>query len=633
MSTNKSSVRRSLIVSATALVLTVAMLIGTTFAWFTDSVSSGKNTIKSGNLDVVLQHWTGTAWEEVDANTSLFTDVENGTDNLWEPGHTEVAYLKVSNNGSLALKYKLALNIVDNILGKSVNDGNPKIDLTQYLRAGIVEVNGETAPYADRKAAQAAAGSASLTNILRTGTLDEKGDTSYFAIVVYMPESIGNEANYLTSNATRDVTLSDGTSVTLSENQPFINMGVTLVATQAEKESDTFGTDYDKSADGTPDNKDAWNNNVSITNTIAADEENVLSSDDEGIKITVPANSTTASALTLTKVKTDVNDNITISDGNTAESFEISLKDQDGKAVTAANGSYFTIELQLEPGNTVQNFYHKETRLTKANAITAVDQFIYDSATGILTFSTDDFSPFTVEWLFNGGNGTKSNPYLIATGDQAVEMNNAKGYFKLVNDVVVTDEIYLSGKNFYFDLNGHSVTLEYAATAKPNNGSVLYIGGKGGHLTITDSSDAQTGAVYGSDKTYTNKVTSAVRAGNYGKLDIYGGNFYGRSEGTSCIFVYTSMSSGSKATVHIYGGTFRTATPSGSTYYVLNHQDNATAGCTITVHGGSFYNYNPGVTVVDPVTAKTGTIALAAGATTTESTVGTDTIYTVTSAS
>ena len=124
-------------------------------------------------------------------------------------------------------------------------------------------------------------------------------------------------------------------------------MGVTLVATQAEKESDTFGTDYDKSADGTPDNKDAWNNNVSITNTIAADEENVLSSDDEGIKITVPANSTTASALTLTKVKTDVNDNITISDGNTAESFEISLKDQDGKAVTAANGSYFTIELQL----------------------------------------------------------------------------------------------------------------------------------------------------------------------------------------------------------------------------------------------------------------------------------------------
>ena len=251
MSTNKSSVRRSLIVSATALVLTVAMLIGTTFAWFTDSVSSGKNTIKSGNLDVVLQHWTGTAWEEVDANTSLFTDVENGTDNLWEPGHTEVAYLKVSNNGSLALKYKLALNIVDNILGKSVNDGNPAIDLTQYLRAGIVEVNGETAPYADRKAAQAAAGSASLTNILRTGTLDEKGgttDTSYFAIVVYMPESIGNEANYLTSNATRNVTLSDGTSVTLSENQPFINMGVNLVATQDTVENDSFGNTYDENA-------------------------------------------------------------------------------------------------------------------------------------------------------------------------------------------------------------------------------------------------------------------------------------------------------------------------------------------------------------------------------------------------
>ena len=75
---------------------------------------------------------------------------------------------------------------------------------------------------------------------------------------------------------------------------------------------------------------------------------------------------------------------------------------------------------------------------------------------------------------------------------------------------------------------------------------MFYIGGKKGNLTINDSSEGQTGAVYGSDKTYTNKVTSAVRAGNYGRLTINGGHFYGTSEGTSCIFVYTSMSSGSR---------------------------------------------------------------------------------------
>ena len=158
---------------------------------------------------------------------------------------------------------------------------------------------------------------------------------------------------------------------------------------------------------------------------------------------------------------------------------------------------------------------------------------------------------------------------------------------------------------------------------------MFYIGGKKGNLTINDSSEGQTGAVYGSDKTYANKVTSAVRAGNYGRLTINGGHFYGTSEGTSCIFVYTSMSSGSKAAVTINGGKFETATPSNGTYYVLNHQDNATAGCTITVNGGSFKNYNPGVTTVDPVNAKTGKITLGNGCTTTSTVDGSDTWYTV----
>lgn len=153
-------------------------------------------------------------------------------------------------------------------------------------------------------------------------------------------------------------------------------------------------------------------------------------------------------------------------------------------------------------------------------------------------------------------------------------------------------------------MNGHTVKLEYAEGVKPNNGSVLYIGGKNGSLTINDSSVAQTGAVIGSDKNYANKVTSAVRAGNYGKLTINGGHFYGTSEGTSCIFVYTSMSSGSKATVTINGGKFETATPSNGIYYVLNHQDNATAGCTITVNGGSFKITIPVLRLLIPLTLK-----------------------------
>ena len=237
---------------------------------------------------------------------------------------------------------------------------------------------------------------------------------------------------------------------------------------------------------------------------------------------------------------------------------------------------------------------------------------------------------------FAGGAGTEADPYLIATSEQALKIETLSkikalksAYLKFIADVTVTDEIYMSKKTYVVDLNGHSVKLEYADGVKPNNGSVFYIGGSGGKLTINDSSEAQTGAVIGSDKTYTNKVTSAVRAGNYGKLTINGGHFYGTSEGTSCIFVYTNMSSGSKATVVINGGIFETATPSNGTYYVLNHQDNATGGCTITVNGGKFKNYNPGVTTVDPVNAKTGKIVLGTGCTTTSEVIGSDTWYIV----
>ena len=152
--------------------------------------------------------------------------------------------------------------------------------------------------------------------------------------------------------------------------------------------------------------------------------------------------------------------------------------------------------------------------------------------------------------------------------------------------------------------------------------------GKKSSLTINDSSNGE-GKVIGSDKTYTNKVTSAVRVGNYGKLTINGGHFYGMSEGTSCIFTMTSTASGSKGTVVINGGTFETASPSKGIYYVLNHQDSATGGCTMTVNGGTFKEYNPGVTHVDPVNAKTGKIVLGTGCTTTSEVINGATWYTV----
>ena len=84
--TKNRSTKRALLMSVLSLLLCVSMLIGTTFAWFTDSVTSGRNTIQSGNLDVVLEYWDGNSYEEVTSTIKLFNDAA-----LWEPGYTEVA--------------------------------------------------------------------------------------------------------------------------------------------------------------------------------------------------------------------------------------------------------------------------------------------------------------------------------------------------------------------------------------------------------------------------------------------------------------------------------------------------------------------------------------------------------------
>lgn len=599
----KNGTKGALLASILAMVLCLTMLVGTTFAWFTDTASANVNKIQSGNLDVALEY--ATAWDG-DGNPTEWADAtklesglyflrtdENGskkqaTDILWEPGCTyTLPELRISNQGSLSLKYKVVITGID---------GNAELNNVIDWTA---EIDGATYNLTDEHPLAAKDG-----DII---------DADILTISGHMQETAGND--YM--------------------NKELDGISITVYATQYTAEFDSISNEYDKNADGTPDNP-KWSENSKTEAAVEAEGETVVKDNENNptIKVTVPEGSTTAAKLTLEKVQTSTPSTVEVVTGTQAFSYDVSLKDQEGNKVTAADNKNFKVELQLDSGLNVIDFLHNGVSMTKAASAEAValDEYYYDAATGVVTFVTDDFSPFTAVYsktVFNGGDGTEAAPYLIATGEQALAMENAKGYFKLVNDVVVTDEVYLHGKKVVVDLNGHSIKLDYAADAKPNNGSVLYIGGKGGNLTINDSSATQTGAVIGSDKTYKNKVTSAVRAGNYGKLTINGGHFYGTSEGTSCIFVYTSTSSGSKATVVINGGKFETTTPSGSTYYVLNHQDGATAGCTITVNGGSFKNYNPGVTVVDPVNAKTGKIVLGTGCKTTENPDGSDTWYTV----
>ncbi len=184
------------------------------------------NTIQSGNLDIVLEYIKddGT-WVEIDENTKLFDDAA-----LWEPGHTEVAYLKITNAGSLALSYRMAVDIANEKAGINM-EGN-SFNLSDYIEFGVVESNDPIDTYADRAAAQAAV--AGKTTKLQTYANEADmlpGEDVYIALVVYMPTTVGNVANHKT-----------GTT------PPSIGLGVNVFATQMPSESDSFGNDYDKDA-------------------------------------------------------------------------------------------------------------------------------------------------------------------------------------------------------------------------------------------------------------------------------------------------------------------------------------------------------------------------------------------------
>ena len=236
---NKKTTKRALLSSILSLLLCCSMLIGTTFAWFTDEVKSANNIITAGNLDVELEYYNVDAkkWEKVTSTTNVF---EKNT--LWEPGHTEVVYLKISNLGTLAFDYKLGVNIVSEV--KSINVEGDELKLSNYIMMGVVESTDENF-YETRQDARKALDANKVVAInkgySKTSTLYSTSDPAsktpteeYVALVVYMPETIGNEANYKTG-----------------AEMPTIQLGINLLATQETYENDSFNNQYDANAGAT----------------------------------------------------------------------------------------------------------------------------------------------------------------------------------------------------------------------------------------------------------------------------------------------------------------------------------------------------------------------------------------------
>lgn len=222
--TNSKTTKRALFSSVVALLLCFTMLLGTTFAWFTDSASSDTNIISAGNLDVELYHADKAqpTDELVGSSTKLFDDV-----NLWEPGAIVWEKLTVKNNGTLALKYNLSVNVtqISEVNGKSLADVLKVAVLTEEpTRANV-----------------AAAATQSLASFnLKSDKALTAGNSDVVYVAIYWEPS-ANDNNYNVASGALNATL-----------------GVTLMATQYTSESDSFDNQYDKDAtyDGSVDNKD-----------------------------------------------------------------------------------------------------------------------------------------------------------------------------------------------------------------------------------------------------------------------------------------------------------------------------------------------------------------------------------------
>ena len=296
--TKKHSTKKALLSSALALFLCFAMLIGTTFAWFTDSVTSANNIITSGNLDIELEYWDGDSWEDVSGKSDILTNT------LWEPGVTEVAYLRVANAGTLALKYQLGINIVSETAGTNVAGDSFK--LSDYIKFGVVELD-SFATYTDRTAAVVAV--ANNADKISAGYTKASSMTAgqelYLALVVYMPETVGNEANYKT-----------GTTA------PQIDLGINVMATQVANEEDSFGSDYDNGAAFVT---------APVERPATATDMNLKGAND--VVISLPAEVINALPADVTEIGMAVSDPVIDTTTNTVTFDSVELVDQNGKKI------------------------------------------------------------------------------------------------------------------------------------------------------------------------------------------------------------------------------------------------------------------------------------------------------------
>lgn len=358
------STKRALIFSVISLLVCFTMLIGTTYAWFTDSATSSGNKITTGTLDVNLLLWDGNEYVDISENEDpIFGEAglaQDSLNTLWEPGKTQVAYLAIENKGSLDLQYKVNLAVtsytknlyeaMEYAIVPNVSNGTGVTEWTD----GVAVVPGNNKTQAENVALAA-------------------GVTHYFALVVHMNEEAGNEYQ-----------------------DAEINFDIKVLAAQLASESDAFDNQYDVNAtfpdygsasavvDGSASRYDltVYDTQVAGDNNkqkigYAYISEDAIDPDAENVSVTI-------------NKAEKVDSSVTITADQTAMTYDVSVTN-----IKENNDTPITVAIRIGEGYTGLKFYHKGDEIPEAPAKNDDGEFFVYSGEYI-EFVTKNFSPFTV---------------------------------------------------------------------------------------------------------------------------------------------------------------------------------------------------------------------------------------------
>ena len=411
---NKKATKRALLTSITALAMCVVMLVGTTFAWFTDTATANVNKIQAGKLDVALEMNIGTKetpkWVTAEGQTLNFVKAAGGENQaiLWEPGaEYKLPELRVRNDGNLAIKYEVAITgAVDATPNNGVND----LELLDVITFSA-SIGGGTAT------------SGVYGTTIATGALNAKDDAQTIQLSAKMDENAGNKY----------------------QEMAISGIAITVKAMQASYEYDSNGNTYDDAADMTPDNLHL-RASANVTKTVDPAQATEFKNENGTVTLTAPAGSISTKGDYTLSVVPMASGNITATAGTAVNAYDIKLKDENGAVVTATTGTTFTVKLMIGAGLENVKVFHNGTEITPVT---------YDKTAGTVTFTTNSFSTFDVQYdapvaVIAGG---ECYPTLTAAIDAAKDGDT----ITLLKST--TDNGIAAQKGFVLNFNGHTLKI------------------------------------------------------------------------------------------------------------------------------------------------------------------------------